>query len=237
MQLDMEEHCKGNCFAINYEELPDPRASENFRYSLSSNKMRISPKKRFVNDEEINHQKGLYNVNKKAVDVSLLFFVRPDDDEYIRNGFLTLQHVIDRQYMRYQEVNSDYELLLNSMPNLEVGTSDSNRMNYFGTLLSVLFSTLLLSTFVVPFVEEKQNGLKEYLNLVTPMSFFNGLTFFLIRFVCYAIFLILTLSVAWKYGTWGLIGFQYILPLYMLYIIANMSYAYLISVCFHTGKF
>lgn len=59
MHLDMEEHCRGNCFAINYEELPDPRASENFRYSLSSNKMRISPKKRFVNDEEINHQKGI----------------------------------------------------------------------------------------------------------------------------------------------------------------------------------
>lgn len=167
----------------------------------------------------------------------MLFFVRSDDDEYIRNGFLTLQHIIDRQYMRYQKVNSDYELLLNSMPNLEVGTSDSNRMNYFGTLLSILFSTILLSTFVVPFVEEKQNGLKEYLNLVTPMSFFNGLTFFLIRFVCYAIFLLLTLSIAWKYGAWGLIGFQFILPLYMLYIIANMSYAYLISVCFHTGKF
>lgn len=59
MQLDMEENCKGNCFAINYEEVPDPGASENFRYSLSSNKMRISPKKRFVNDEEINHQKGM----------------------------------------------------------------------------------------------------------------------------------------------------------------------------------
>lgn len=60
MQLDMEEHCKGNCFAINYEELPDPRAGGRFRYSLSSNQMRISPKKRFVNDEDINHQKGIY---------------------------------------------------------------------------------------------------------------------------------------------------------------------------------
>lgn len=59
MQLDMEEHCKGNCFAINYEKLPDSRADGNFKYSLSSNQMRISPKKRFVNDEDINHQKGI----------------------------------------------------------------------------------------------------------------------------------------------------------------------------------
>ncbi|KAH8404862.1 hypothetical protein KR222_007399, partial [Zaprionus bogoriensis] len=214
MQEDMEVNCKGNCFAISYEELHAPRSDGNFRYSLSSNQMRTSPKKRFVNDEEINHQK--------------------DDDEYIRNGFLTLQYVVDRQYMRYQEVNANYEILLNSIPNLEVGTSDSYRLIFFGTLLSILFSVLLLSTFVVPFVEEKQNGLKEYLNLVTPMSFFNGLTFFLIRFVCYASFLVLTLIVAWKYGALGLIEFPYILALYMLYIIANMSYVYLISVCFHT---
>lgn len=166
-----------------------------------------------------------------------MFFIRSDNDEYIRNGFLTLQHVIDRQYMRYQEVNGNYDLVLNSMPNLEVGTSDSYRINYFGTLLSILFSTLLLSTFIVPFVEEKQNGLKEYLNLVTPMSFFNGLTFFLIRFLCYVTFLVVTLMFAWKYGALGLVGFLYILPLYVLYIIASMSYAYLISVCFNTGKF
>lgn len=123
------------------------------------------------------------------------------------------------------------------MPNLEVGTSDSYRMIYFGTLFSFLFITLLLSTFVVPFVEEKQNGLKEYLNLVTPMSFLNGLTFFLIRFLCYIAFLVATITFAWKYGALGLVGFQYIFPLYVLYIIANMSYAYLISVCFNTGKF
>ncbi|XP_034475050.1 ATP-binding cassette sub-family A member 2-like isoform X2 [Drosophila innubila] len=214
MELDMEQQCRGNCFAIHYQELSDPMTGGRFKYSLSSNRMRISPKKRFVNDEEINHQ--------------------IDDDEYIREHFLTLQLILDRQYMSYTKVNANYKLLLNSMPYLEVSASDSNRVINFGTLLFILFSVLLLSTFVVPFVEEKQNGLKEYLNLVTPMSYLNGLTFFLIRFVCYSAFLVATMCLAWKYEALGIGCHAYILILYLLYIIANMSYAYLISVCFHS---
>ncbi|EDW03205.1 ATP-binding cassette sub-family A member 2 isoform X2 [Drosophila grimshawi] len=214
MQVDMEQQCKGNCFAINFQTLSDPRMNGDFKYSLSSNQLRMSPQKRFVNDEEINHQKS--------------------DDEYIREGFLTLQYVIDRQYMSYQQLNADYELRINAIPNLEVNTTHSNILINFGTLFSILFSILLLSTYVVPFVEEKQNGIREFLNIVTPMSFLNGLTFSLIRFVCYVGLLLITLLIALSYGALGLIGFLYIFVLYLLYILANMSYAYLISVCFHT---
>ncbi|XP_064549091.1 phospholipid-transporting ATPase ABCA1 [Drosophila montana] len=212
MELDMQRQCKGSCFAIHFQALPDPRSGWGLKYSLYSNQMRNSPNKRFVNDEEMNHLKN--------------------DDEYIREGFLTLQYVIDRQFLRYQQIIGNYALLLNVIPNLEVGNSDSSRLINFGTLFSILFSIMLLSTFLVPFVEEKQNGLKEFLNLVTPMSFLNGLTFFLIRIVFYATFLMFNLIIAWQYGALGLIPFIYIYTLYLLYIIANMSYAYLISVCF-----
>lgn len=63
MEVDMEQHCRGNCFAIHFHELSDPMAGGRFKYSLSSNRMRISPKKRFKNDEEINHQIGVYCVS------------------------------------------------------------------------------------------------------------------------------------------------------------------------------
>jgi len=159
-----------------------------------------------------------------------------DDDQYIRENFLTLQLILDRQYMSYSHLNANYKLLLNSMTYLNISSADSYRVTNFGTLLSILFSVLLLSTFVVPFVEEKQNGLKEFLNLVTPMSFLNGLTFFLIRFVCYSAFLVATMGIAGVYDALGLGSHAYIIILYFLYIIANMSYAYLISVCFHSGK-
>ncbi|XP_017859906.1 PREDICTED: ATP-binding cassette sub-family A member 3 [Drosophila arizonae] len=212
MQIDMEQQCRGSCFAINFQSLPDLGTGSGIKYSLSSNRIRSSPKKRFVNDDEINHQKN--------------------DDEYIREGFFTLQHVIDLQYMRYQQLDPRYELLVNVIPNLELGPADSYRLVNFGTLFSILFKMLLLSTFLVPLVEEKQNGINEFLNLVTPMSFLNGLSFFILRILLYGCFLVINLTIAWQYGALGSIHFIYIFTLYLLYIIASMSYSYLISVCF-----
>ncbi|XP_032310895.1 phospholipid-transporting ATPase ABCA3 isoform X2 [Drosophila ananassae] len=215
MQMELELQCRGSCFAINFNNLPSPGSvGGNFSYSLSASHMRLSPKKRFVNDVEINHQK--------------------DDDDYIRAGFLTLQNILDKQYFKYQNLATNYEVWVSSMPNLEVVSMDSHRLIYFGTLCSIIFSVVLLSTFVVPFVEEKQNGLKEFLNLVTPMSFLNGLTFFLIRFVFYATFLLIVLILAYFYQALNQICFAYVAILYLLYILATMSYAYLISVCFHS---
>lgn len=138
--------------------------------------------------------------------------------------------------MKYQGLTTNYNLLVSSMPNLEVASMDSHRLTYFGTLFSVIFSVVLLSTFVVPLVEEKQNGLKEFLNLVTPMSFLNGLTFFLIRLAWFAALLLFVLILAYCYEALGLIRFFYVAVLFLLYILATMSYAYLISVCFHSGK-
>lgn len=60
MQLDMEQQCRGSCFSINFQSLPDLGTGSGINYSLSSNRIRISPKKRFVNDDEINHQKSTY---------------------------------------------------------------------------------------------------------------------------------------------------------------------------------
>jgi len=79
MQLNMEQQCRSNCFAISFDQVPDRGSGGKFRYSLSSNQMRISPRKRFVNDEEINHQKGafyicpLFPFNEPALSSILLY--------------------------------------------------------------------------------------------------------------------------------------------------------------------
>jgi len=62
MQLEMEQQCRGSCFAIDFHRVPNRGSDRKFRYSLSSNQMRISPRKRFVNDEEIYHQIGACSI-------------------------------------------------------------------------------------------------------------------------------------------------------------------------------
>lgn len=75
---------------------------------------------------------------------------------------MTLQHTIDKVFIRnhnsQEMVNFDFEIA--SMPTIAQETIDSQRIIWFGSLYSVLFNVLLLSTFLVPLVEEKQNGIK-----------------------------------------------------------------------------
>ncbi|XP_037957966.1 retinal-specific phospholipid-transporting ATPase ABCA4 [Teleopsis dalmanni] len=214
-RVKLEEECKGNCFAIEFKTISDD-VNGNLSYSISSTALKISPKKRYVNDEEVSGIK--------------------DDDDYIRSGFLTLQHIIDKNYIRKRSTtnNLNYEMELSSIPTIAQEVLDSQRLILFGSLFSILFSVLLLSTFLVPLVEEKQDGLKEFLLLATPLNFLNGVTFFVLRLVIYLIFFTAVIITAWIYNALGIGPMCYIVLLFVLYMLSAMSYTYLISVCFNS---
>ncbi|XP_018794886.1 PREDICTED: retinal-specific ATP-binding cassette transporter isoform X3 [Bactrocera latifrons] len=217
MILEMERSCKGNCYAVNFLNYPTDASREKLKYSISSTSIRISPKKRYVNDEEVAGIK--------------------DDDDYIRSGFMTLQHTIDRIFITLQDshkaINFDFEIA--SMPTIAQETIDSQRIIWFGSLYSVIFNVLLLSTFLVPLVEEKQNGIKEFLTIATPMNFLNGVSFFVIRLFMYAVFTVVVLIAGGIYQAFSeIVPVGYIIVLFVFYIISAMSYTYLISVFFHS---
>lgn len=188
-----------------------------------------------------------------------------DDDDYLRSGFMTLQHTIDRIFITLQDspkaINFDFEIA--SMPTIAQETIDSQRIIWFGSLYSVLFNVLLLSTFLVPLVEEKQNGikvinsynqmyillilyfidlnlilyLKEFLAIATPLNFLNGVSFFVIRLLIYAVFTMVVLIAGGIYQAFSeIVPVGYMIVLFVLYILSAMSYTYLISVFFHSGK-
>lgn len=139
MRYFLEHNCKGNCFGVEFQQYP--KNGGNLSYTLSSTAIRVSAKKRYINDEDVSGVK--------------------DDDGYIRTGFLTLQHLIDKKYIETVTNNENpYSLEIISMPIVHHTHMDGRRLIQFGTLYSVLFGVLLLSTFIVPLVEEKQDGLK-----------------------------------------------------------------------------
>lgn len=217
MIREMERSCKGNCYAVNFLNYPIDPLREKLNYSISATSIRISPKKRYVNDEEVAGIK--------------------DDDDYIRSGFMTLQHTIDRTFITLQDslkaVNFDFEIV--SMPTIAQETINSQRIIWFGSLYSILFNVLLLSTFLVPLVEEKQNGIKEFLAIATPMNFLNGVSFFVIRLLMYTVFTALVLIAGGIYQAFSsIVPVGYMIILFVLYILSAMSYTYLISVFFHS---
>ncbi|XP_067622114.1 phospholipid-transporting ATPase ABCA3 isoform X2 [Eurosta solidaginis] len=213
----LERDCKGNCYAVDFHHYPMDVSRQKLQYSICSTIIRISPKKRYVNDEEV---AGIR-----------------DDDDYIRSGFITLQHSIDKTYIKLHNggniINFDFEIA--PMPMIAQETIDSQRIIWFGSLYSILFNVLLLSTFLVPVVEEKQNGIKEFLAIATPMDCLNGISFFLIRLMMYAAFTMVILIAGLIYHAFSeIVPIVYIIILFGLYILSSMCYTYLISVFFHS---
>lgn len=69
------------------------------------------------------------------------------------------------------------------------------------------------------------------------MNFLNGVSFFLIRLLMYAVFTVVVLIAGGIYQAFGeIVPVGYIIVLFVLYIFSAMSYTYLISVFFHSGK-
>ncbi|XP_055908142.1 ATP-binding cassette sub-family A member 17 [Eupeodes corollae] len=211
----LENNQKANCFGIFFEEWPDLNNKGSLRYSISSTMTKVSPSKRFVNDEDLN---GII-----------------PEDEYIRTGFLSLQHILDLNFIKSSTgTNAGLQIEISPLPSIGHESADGQRVNSFGLLFAVLFNVLLLSTNLIPLVEEKHDGIKEFLVLATPQNYLNGLTFFCVRFLAYMPFTLGCVVVAYTYGALGLIPAVYFIVLFVFYCSTAISYTFLISVCFKT---
>lgn len=210
----LERNQKSNCFGVFFEKWPESDSPSPLRYSISSTMTKVYQKKRFINDEDAN---GII-----------------PEDEYIRNGFLSLQHIIDLNYIKsVTGTNNDLQIGLSPLPSIAHKSTDGQRVNSFGILFAVLFSVLLLSTVLIPLVEEKHDGIKEFLVLATPKNFLNGTTFFCVRFAACMPFILGSLVVAYAYQALGLVPIMYYIFLFVLYCSVAICYTFLLSVCFN----
>lgn len=77
--------------------------------------------------------------------------------------FVKLQHSIDLDYINLQtNVQPEVSVQMGSMPFMRGGYFQNEAGITFGILFPIFFIVLLDSTFFVPLVEEKQDGLKVY---------------------------------------------------------------------------
>lgn len=75
--------------------------------------------------------------------------------------FIKLQHSIDMDYIaEITNVQPDVTIQIGSMPYMRGGYFQNEAGITFGFLFPIFFIVLLDSTFIVPLVEEKQDGLQ-----------------------------------------------------------------------------
>lgn len=201
-----------NSLAVNFESFDN-----NLKYSISSARIKLSTNRIYYNDRDVVHVQ--------------------DDDQYLSSGFFTLQHLIDLKFMKLKGASSkDFSITVASMPTIELEKIDSERVLNFGSFVVVLLNVLLLVTFLVPMVEEKQDGIREYLSIATQYSNYNGIAFFLTRSVIYIIFMVTAIIIGFTYKALGTATAFYVIILFALYLVSTMFYTYLISICFNSGE-
>ncbi|XP_073824278.1 engulfment ABC Transporter in the ovary [Musca autumnalis] len=208
------EECKENCVGVQFE-FPNERnkTGNTFEYTIYTNRMKLHPKHRYVTDS----LDGSFSQSR----------------DYIH--FIKLQHSIDLDYITQRtNIQSDVSVRIGSMPYMRGGYFQNEAGITFGFLFPIFFIALLDSTFFVPLVEEKQDGLKEFLVIATPLSYLNGISFYVVRLIVYTIYSVAVLIVAGNYNALGIIPAFFVFILVVLFMLSLMSYTYLISVFFNT---
>ncbi|XP_037819690.1 ATP-binding cassette sub-family A member 3 [Lucilia sericata] len=205
------EECKERCEGVYFEF---PKVGEKtLKYTIYTNRMKLRTDQRYVTD---------------SLDTS--FSQSRDFKDFIR-----LQHSIDMNYIeQVTNISPDITVEIGAMPFMRGGYFQNESGIQFGFIFPIFFIILLESTFLVPLVEEKQDGLKEFLVIASPLSYLNGVSFYIVRLIMYLIYAIAVLIVASVYNALGIIPAGYAFILILLFILACMSYTYLISVLFNS---
>lgn len=97
--------------------------------------------------------------------------------------------------------------------------------------------TALLNMILVPMVEEKGCGVKEFLRIASAKSYLNNVTFYFTNLSIGCIIFGTTYIIAECYQMINHIGCLWILILLFLYLVSAISFTFLLSVAFDSGNY
>ncbi|XP_019894830.1 retinal-specific phospholipid-transporting ATPase ABCA4 isoform X3 [Musca domestica] len=135
------EECKDSCVGVQFKfPIEGNKTTPSLEYIIYTNRMKLHPEHRYVTD---------------SLDSSF-----SQSSEY--SHFIKLQHSIDLDYIsQITNMQPEITVQIGSMPYMRGGYFQNEAGITFGYLFPIFFLILLESTFFVPLVEEKQDGLKK----------------------------------------------------------------------------
>lgn len=189
-----------------------------------------------------------------------------DIDEYIDSGFLALQRSIDKEYIELTSDQSRTEFkvgqLCFSAPLIEwipfkiffshcfslqlefqkFPLNARERKQFIGIkqtgiFVVIIYSfTALLNMILVPMVEEKGCGVKEFLRIASAQSYLNNVTFFFTNLFIGCIIFGLTLIIAACYQLLAHVVGLWLIVLLFLYLTSAIAFTFLLTVAFDSGE-
>ncbi|XP_050068037.1 ATP-binding cassette sub-family A member 2 [Anopheles maculipalpis] len=135
---------------------------------------------------------------------------RKQNNEYIESGFLTLQNAVDQAYVAMVQAKpklSNGERILHiAYGHIPVddkrGPQEPTRNVELIPVLSVVFVVMDIFALLLPMVEERANGMREYLKMASSASYWKEAALFAINFVIFFTILVVCLIIAFFSGYW-----------------------------------
>lgn len=163
-----------------------------------------------------------------------------DVDEYIDSGFLALQLAVNTAFDELMTTANGSRHLSETIEfEFEKFPLNARELRQFvGIGLTVVMlafiylSATLFSMVLVPMVEEKESGIKEFLRIASSYCYLNNFVFFTFNVIVGSIIFGGSMLIANAYGFLQHIQIVWLVLLLLLYIMSAIVYAYLMSVLF-----
>lgn len=107
--------------------------------------------------------------------------------------------------------------------------------NWYIPVVLFLQSIACINLVMLPIVEEKSSGVKEFLSISCRHSHWNLITFFVLQVMIHFSIFGVVFLLAWNLSMNDHFDMVYMLLLIFLYIVANVLFTFALSVMFNTG--
>ncbi|XP_053692926.1 ATP-binding cassette sub-family A member 2 [Sabethes cyaneus] len=157
-----------------------------------------------------------------------------DHNEYFESGFLALQYAIEKSFVEIRTGLSEEtlpEYNYQHVPLMADRPQESSEIFVVSLMLAVFISVACTYLLLVPLVEEKSSGMKEYLKIATPASYWNEIAYFITNFAHLGVVSMVCMIITNTAAVWELtiaqIVYSYILL--FLFLVCTIMFTFFVS--------
>nr|XP_029725334.1 ATP-binding cassette sub-family A member 2 [Aedes albopictus] len=157
-----------------------------------------------------------------------------DRNTYYESGFLALQYGIEKSFVEMSTGLAEGtlpEFYYEHIPVAGPRPQESSQIFVVSMMLAVFVSVACTYLLLVPLVEEKASGMKEYLKIATSCSYWNEIAIFLMNFAHLIVVVVLCMVVTLLANIWEATAAQmvFVCILLFLFVICSISFTFFIS--------
>lgn len=163
-------------------------------------------------------------------------------DLYVYDGFIALQLTIDEcllamQYDGGDRLAENVDIAFQKMPSQIRALIEYVPFQWVAMFAWIMYMFTLVNMVLVPMVEEKETGIREFLRIATTYYQLNLFTLYVVNVAFGVVIFVSIVAFASLYGMTTHFSILCAFCLILLYVASSVAYAFFVSVLFNTVFF